>query len=108
VSIGLTVTIDWLSEHRNDENVKIIDASWHLPTTGIDGRAEYLKAHLPGAVYFDIDACATQTDLPHTLPSADIFAAYVSELGIANHHHVVVYDSNGWFSNRHRQFLPPR
>ncbi len=99
MSISSTVSAEWLSEHVNDDAVRVVDASWHLPPTGIVGKDEYLKARIPGAVYFDIDACATPGDLPHTLPSAEKFAEYVGELGIANDHHVVVYDASGWFSS---------
>ena len=29
--------------------------SWHLPTAGRDPKAEFLEAHIPGALFFDID-----------------------------------------------------
>jgi len=99
VSIPLTVSAEWLNERIYDDTIKVVDASWHLPPTGIVGKDEHVKARIPGAVYFDIDACATQSDLPHTLPDADQFARYVGELGISNNHHVIVYDASGWFSS---------
>ena len=92
------VTVDWLREHIGDEHVRVVDASWHLPPTGRNGREEFLAEHIQGAVYFDIDECATKGPLPHTLPSAEQFSLYAGELGISEIDHVVVYDVSGWFS----------
>jgi thiosulfate/3-mercaptopyruvate sulfurtransferase len=85
---------DWLAEHRDE--VVVVDGSWHLPTTGRSGRAEYDAAHIPGAVFFDIDAIAdTSNPLPHMLPSAEVFAKAVGALGIDEKQTIVVYDSAG-------------
>ena len=49
--------------------MKVVDASWYLPAQNRDAKAEYLAGHIPGAVFFDIDAIADRsTDLPHMLP----------------------------------------
>ncbi len=96
MSVSSVVSVEWL--HENLSNVRVVDASWHLPPTGRNGSEEYVKAHIPNAVYFDIDVCATAGDLPHTLPSPEAFAQYVGKLGISELDHVVVYDANGWFS----------
>jgi thiosulfate/3-mercaptopyruvate sulfurtransferase len=89
----------WVAGHLDDAGVRIVDGSWHLPPTGRDGHDEYRQAHIPGAVYFDIDAISDpDSTLPHMLPSAEAFAAAVGELGISNDHRVVVYDSDGLFS----------
>lgn len=89
----------WLADHLDDAKVVPMDASWHLPTVQRDAHAEYRQAHIPGALFFDIDSASAQnTDLPHMLPSPDEFACYVSALGIDNDTHVVVYDSYGLFS----------
>ncbi len=96
MSVSSVVSVEWL--HENLSNVRVVDASWHLPPTGRNGSDEYVKAHIPNAVYFDIDVCATAGDLPHTLPSPEAFAQYVGKLGISELDHVVVYDANGWFS----------
>ena len=92
------VSAAWLQAHLYMDDVKVIDASWYLPAANRDVRAEYLEAHIPGAVFFDIDGCSANSDLPHMLPSADQFAAYLTDLGISNNHRIVVYDSHGLFS----------
>ena len=62
-------------------------------------KAEYLAAHIPGAVFFDINAIAdTSTDLPHMLPGPDQFGAAVGALGIAETDTIVVYDGTGLYS----------
>jgi thiosulfate/3-mercaptopyruvate sulfurtransferase len=88
------VTTDWLAAHLDDPSVAIVDASWHLPTTGRNAHAEFLEAHIPGAVFFDIDQIAdTQTTLPHMLPLPERFAEMVGALGISDKHQIVVYEN---------------
>ncbi|NKB54473.1 MAG: 3-mercaptopyruvate sulfurtransferase [Rhizobiaceae bacterium] len=98
------VETDWLFDHLDDANLSIVDASWYLPTMLADGeprngRAEFESRHIPGAVYFDIDAISQSgSNLPHTLASPEIFAKMVGELGISNQDTIVVYDGMGLFS----------
>jgi len=92
------VNAQWLSEHLGDDNISIVDGSWHLPTANRNAREEFSAGHIPGAVYFDIDQCSEPGPLPHMLPSADAFAAYAGSLGIKDSDHVVVYDTIGVFS----------
>lgn len=94
------ITTDWLAAHLDDPNLVIIDGSWFLPGSGRDARQEYAAAHIPGAVFFDIDAIAdTSNPLPHMLPSPADFAAAVGALGIGNGDKIVAYDSLGLFSS---------
>ncbi len=90
------VSTEWLAEHLADPNIAIVDGSFYLPALKRDAKAEYLAAHIPGAVQFDIDAIADHsTNLPHMLPSADAFAAAVGKLGIGDGMTIVVYDGAG-------------
>ena len=67
-----------------------------MPQLGRDPRREFEAAHIPGAVFFDIDAIADRsTSLPHMLPGPAQFARQVGDLGISNHDLVVVYDVRG-------------
>jgi thiosulfate/3-mercaptopyruvate sulfurtransferase len=92
------VSTDWLAGKLGDAAVRVVDATYFLPNAGKDGRAEYLKAHIRGAVFFDIEDISDHgSDLPHMLPDAATFAAKVGALGIGNGDHVVVYDANGGF-----------
>lgn len=95
---GPLVTTDWLAARLGAPDLKVIDGSWRMPGNG-DAVDAYREAHLPGAVFFDIDAVADKSsDLPHMLPSAEDFSAAVCELGISNHDRIVVYDEKGLFS----------
>ncbi len=94
------VSTDWLADHIGDPDIVVIDGSWHLAGRGRDARAEYEAEHIPGAVFFDIDAIAdTSIPLPHMLPSAETFAEAVGALGIGNDNTIVVYDSIGIYSS---------
>ena len=96
---GPLVTTDWLAQHRKNPTVRIVDASWYLPAMERNGRAEYDVAHIPGAVFWDIDGIADpDSHLPHMLPSAKIFATRMEALGIGNDTNVVVYDGMGLFT----------
>ena len=91
------VTTDWLSAHLDDPKVKIIDASFKLPGMLPLPIDDYLAAHIPSAVYFDVDAIAAPNDpRPHMYPSAEQFARDVAALGISTGDTVVAYDSGGW------------
>jgi thiosulfate/3-mercaptopyruvate sulfurtransferase len=90
---------EWLAAQAGKPNVVIVDASYYLPTQKRDPKAEYVAAHIPGAVFFDISAIAdNSTDLPHMLPGPDQFGAAVGALGIAESDTIVVYDGTGLYS----------
>ena len=91
------VSTEWLAAHINDANVKVVDASFKLPGVLPLPKDDYLAAHLPGAVFFDVDAVSDHSNpLPHMFPSAEQFGRDVGQLGISNADTVVVYDSGGW------------
>jgi thiosulfate/3-mercaptopyruvate sulfurtransferase len=93
------VSTDWLAERLRDPHVITVDASYFLPTQKRDAHAEYRNGHIPGAVFFDIEAVSDHsTDLPHMLPGQTQFGQVVGELGIGDGDTVVVYDSVGLFS----------
>jgi thiosulfate/3-mercaptopyruvate sulfurtransferase len=89
----------WLAGELGKPNVVVVDASYYLPTQKRDPKAEYLSSHIPGAVFFDLNAIAdASTDLPHMLPGPDQFGAAVGALGIAETDTIVVYDATGLYS----------
>lgn len=93
------VTTEWLAAHLDAPDVVVVDGSYYLPTQKRDARAEYLAAHIPGAVFFDINAIAdTTTDLPHMLPRPEAFSSAMRQLGIGDGVTIVVYDGLGLFS----------
>jgi len=90
---GALVSAAWLAEHLSDDDIRILDCTWHHPSTNLDGRNQYRGRHLPGSVHFDIDHIADpNSDLPHMLPDAADFAKKVGLLGIGDGDRVIVYD----------------
>ncbi|EPY50588.1 thiosulfate sulfurtransferase [Schizosaccharomyces cryophilus OY26] len=78
----------------------LLDATWYLPTESKDGKQEFLQNRLPGAQFFGVDEAKDhRSSLPHMLPPADEFAAYVGNLGIDRNTNVVIYDRKGFFSS---------
>ena len=93
------ISTESLATRLADPNLRIADASWYLPQAGRDPRAEYEAAHIPGAVFFDIDAISDrETDLPHMLPSPVVFASAMRKLGIGDADFIVFYDGAGIYS----------
>jgi thiosulfate/3-mercaptopyruvate sulfurtransferase len=96
---SLLVSPEWLKERLGTPGVKVVDGSWYLPAQNRDAKAEFRAAHIPGAVFFDIDAVADRsTDLPHMLPSPAEFAEAAGALGLTDTDTIVVYDGAGLFS----------
>jgi thiosulfate/3-mercaptopyruvate sulfurtransferase len=90
---------EWLAGQLGKPDVVIVDGSYYLPTLKRDAKAEYLGGHIPGAVFFDINAIADHsTDLPHMLPGPAQFGAAAGALGIADNDTIVVYDGSGLYS----------
>lgn len=97
------VSTAWLAEHLDDPDVRIVDATYHLPGTNRDAAAEFAAAHIPGAVFFDVDDIAAPDSkapggLPHMLPPPGLFAERMAALGIGNDSFVVCYDVHGLMS----------
>lgn len=94
------VSTDWVADHLNSPDTRIVDASWFLPGDERNGRECYDACHLPGAVFFDIDEIAdADSDLPHMLPSPEKFSSRVRKLGLGDGVRIVVYDNNGFMAS---------
>ena len=93
------VATDWLAAHLNDPAIRIVDVRWYLFDKTKTGQSEYLRGHIPNAVYMDMD-----TDLSsrpgtgpgrHPLPTPGAFAQSATNAGIGPAIHVVAYDDSG-------------
>jgi thiosulfate/3-mercaptopyruvate sulfurtransferase len=93
------VSTNWLAEHLGAPDIRIADASWYLAQAGRNATAEYEAAHIPGAVFFDIDDLSDErSTLPHMLPPAAKFASRMRRLGLGDGNLIVVYDGAGIYS----------
>lgn len=93
------VSTAWLAERLGDPAIRVIDATLPLVGQAGQGRDSYREGHIPGAVFFDINAIADpDTDLPHMLPTPAAFANAAAELGLSPDATVVVYDAHGIYS----------
>jgi thiosulfate/3-mercaptopyruvate sulfurtransferase len=90
------VSTSWLAEHLGHPQLRVVDASWYLPTMGRNGRSEFERAHIPGAIFGDLEQLADEkAEYPHTMPAPDVLAARLGALGIGSDMAVVVYDASG-------------
>lgn len=96
------ISATWLAEHLSDPDVIVLDAT--LPPVGVmpvvdDTHGRYLERHIPGAIFFDIEALSDHaTNLPHMLPNAEIFSRDLSALGVSDQALIIVYEQEGVFS----------
>ena len=95
------VSVAWLRQHLEHDDLIIFDASWHMPATGRDGLREWQQEHILGARFFDFDGkiCEPDSDLPHMMPNAELFTRELQLLGLKQDSVVVVYDTMGMFSS---------
>jgi thiosulfate/3-mercaptopyruvate sulfurtransferase len=94
--MGPLVTTEWLAAELGKPDLIVFDATKYLPNEPKDGKAEFLREHIPGARYFDIDQIADpDTDLPHMVPTPGRFAKLMGALGVGNASRVVFYDQKG-------------
>ena len=90
------VSTEWLASRLGSPGLRVVDGSWYLPGSGRDPAAEYAAGHIPGAVFFDLDATSDQTTpLPHMLPTASAFVDRMMQLGLNQSDDLVVYDGSG-------------
>jgi thiosulfate/3-mercaptopyruvate sulfurtransferase len=93
---GALVSTQWLADSMAAPDIRIVDARHFMPNDPRNPAEEYAKAHIPGAVFFDIDAIADpDTTLPHMMPDPVRFSARVRDLGLGDGHRIVVYDHVG-------------
>ena len=71
------VSTEWLAANLGKPNVRIIDATFKMPGVLPLPKDDYLAAHIPGAVFFDVDAVSDHSNpLPHMFPSAEQFGRH--------------------------------
>ncbi|MEQ9606440.1 MAG: 3-mercaptopyruvate sulfurtransferase, partial [Kiloniellaceae bacterium] len=93
------VSTAWLADNLGAPDLRVVDASYYLPGEGLDPRQEFEAQHIPGAVFFDIDAIKDPAnDLPHMVPPPHIFSSKVRKLGLGDGLRLVIYDQRGLFS----------
>ncbi|WP_336511347.1 sulfurtransferase [[Bacillus] enclensis] len=97
-------SVDWLKEHLPDRKVRVIDCSFSLGDSSA-GKTTYLKGHIPGAVYFDLEKDLSghvkEHGGRHPLPNMKNFLRKIENAGIDNDTVIVAYDQEeGAFASR--------
>ena len=97
------VTVNWLQDHCNAENLVILDA-----TIGKVIDLESLTSlQIPNARFFDIKKKFSNTEapFPNTFPSEAQFQAEAMALGINKNAAIIVYDDKGIYSSARAWWL---
>lgn len=107
---GPAVSAEWLAANLGGPGLVVLDGSWYLPGSGRDPAREFEERRIPGARFFDIDACSDPgADLPHAIPPPDHFRDCAEAAGVSDASAVIVYDGSGvnlgaarvWWTFRH-------
>jgi len=92
------VATDWLAGHLGEAGLVVADVRWTIGQPAA-GREAYAQAHLPGAVFLDLDTELSDLSKPrqgrHPLPEPDDLAAALARAGIGRGTRVVAYDDQG-------------
>lgn len=100
------VTTDWLAAQMEASDLRIVDASAHLPATGRNARAEYEAGHIPGALFMDLaHVIDSESPMENAVPGAGAFAVMMSELGLGDGSRIVLYDDSAIHSAARAWFL---
>ncbi len=89
------VSTDWLANEMGASDLRIVDATKHLPEAGRNARAEYKAAHIPGAIFMNLDALVdADAPIENTIPCAEQFASSIQKLGLGDGSRIVIYDDS--------------
>ena len=103
---SLFIEPNFLKNKLNDTTVKILDATFFLPDSGLDAEEEYKKEHIPNSVFFDVNKIADpKNPLPHMIPSKDLFSDMMQNLGLNNEDEIIIYDNSPLLSSARAWFL---
>jgi thiosulfate/3-mercaptopyruvate sulfurtransferase len=93
------VSTRWLADRLKEPDLRIVAAPFYMPGDGRVPKDEFEKAHIPGAVLFDLEQISDHANpLPHMLAPPEAFAEAVGDLGISDGDRIVVYDHAGLLS----------
>ena len=92
------IDTSWLEKRLN--KIKLLDASWHMPSTKRNAHKEFLNEHIEGSQFFDLDKNSDlNSTLPHMLPSRKKWQEIISSYGINNQDKIVIYDNSDIISS---------
>src|SRR5260370_7171026 len=77
---GPLVSPKWLRDHIGEPDLRVVDFRWYL--TGRQGRDGYLRGHIPGAVFVDLDAVTGTGAGRHPMPTRQKFQDEMRRAGI--------------------------
>lgn len=96
ISAAQLIHLQRAAEHGTGAAVRLLDVRWRLDRP--EGRPEYLRAHLPGAVYVDLEHELARRGEPaegrHPLPAVDDLQRAARGWGLDDGDIVVAYDDN--------------
>ena len=100
------VSCEWLNRNLENKNVRLYDCTTFLhytdnhPSKPYDvesGYQDYLKEHIPGASFLDLQNQISDTESQYkfTFPKVELLRNRFGKLGIGEPYHIILYSTNG-------------
>lgn len=95
------VSVDWLNDHLNDENLIVLDCTIPKATAQYNSDIKQKKVQITWAVFFDIKNTFSDktAKFPNTVLTPKEFEKKAQELGIKSDSAIVCYDDLGMYSS---------
>ena len=92
------VSVDWLKDHLNDDNLIILDAT--IPKAN-DKTAVFTTECIPTTLFFDLKKVFSDqtTNFPNTVPTTFDFETNAQNIGINSNSTIIIYDKHGVYSS---------
>ncbi|MFC0014636.1 MULTISPECIES: sulfurtransferase [Allobacillus] len=99
------ISVDEAYQKWKDSTVQFVDCRFDLQDPS-KGESDYRAAHIPGAIYFNLDSDLSdpvhehRVGGRHPLPEWGAFAQKLGDRGIDRNTEVIIYDDNHAFASR--------
>ena len=99
------VSVSWLHENLNANNLLVLDASINKVTSA--SHNSHSEWQIPTSLFFDIKGLFSdiEGEFPNTFPSAEQFTQEAQKLGVNSNSAIVVYDDKGMYSSARAWWL---
>ena len=109
LGMDILVSTEWLAARLDADDLVVLDASLHLPDTNRDARREFLRGHIPGARFLDLESFIdADSAVPKAMPTPEQVAERLGDLGIAPGSRIVLYDDSAIRSAARAWFILTR
>jgi thiosulfate/3-mercaptopyruvate sulfurtransferase len=96
-----TEELSQLLKSKDSAFVKVVNSTWYMPNDERNAKKEHRAERITSnTVYFNIDDVVDpDSNLPHTMPSLEVFSDHMRKIDIPSDRPIICYDNIGIFSS---------